>query len=393
MKEEIPDLPWYRPRLDYVAYAAWGLFAIIIAARVIFRRDEWNGVFTEFHRAALGWMDRRDIYTPGLEFRYPPISVLFLLPFSMLGEVAGSVLWRWVNVAVYLGGILWAFRVLFPSPMSRLAQAGILLLLIPLSVTSLNNAQVNGMVIGLLIAAAVALREKRYRLAALLATGPVALKVYPLVFAMVVGLLYPRRFVPWFLMFVGIAAVLPFAFAETEYVASQYIQLYDVVRMDQRTGDITRAYRDLRLVFAYAGTPLPDAVYKAIQVLAGAGIAAVAVLGRRRGWSVNRLLGTLLALVCCWMTLLGPATEKATYILLAPVLTWLLVEAGRDERHGAFRMLLGIYLAYLVPVVAGGDAIRSAPVRVALPLATIPLFGYVAWRAIRGLREPATTSA
>jgi len=381
-----PRLPWYRPRLDRLAYGLWITFALVIAARVIFRRDDWNGVFVEFHRAALGWLDRKDIYTKGLEFRYPPIAVLFIIPFSLLGEVFGSVLWRWLNVAVYVGSLLWAFRALFPSEMKPRAQGGILLLLIPLSITSLNNAQVNGMVIGLLIASAIALREGRYRLAALLATGPVAFKVYPIVFAMVVGLLHPRRFIPWFALFVAIAALVPFAFADAAYVSSQYGQLFDAIRFDDRTDDITRAYRDLRLLFAVTGASMSDLVYEGIQVLAGAGIAAIAVVGQRRGWSPDRLLGFVLALVCCWMTVLGPATEKATYILTAPVLAWLLIEAVRDKQRGRFRMLLVIYLLYLVPVFAGKAIYRSAPVRVALPLATIPLFAYIALRAIRDLR-------
>jgi len=392
MNEPLPQLPWYRPRLEYVAYLGWTWFALITAGRVLFRVDGWNGVYTEFHSAALGWANGYDIYLPGLEFRYPPIIAALLVPFSKLGEVWGSVLWRWMNMAIYLGSLVWAFRALFPTELGRLARASILLLLIPLSITSLNNAQVNGMLIGFLIGASIALREQRYRLAAFLAMGPVALKLYPVVFAMVAGLLYPRRFIAWFVMFVGLAAVLPFAFAETEYVANQYWQLYYAIVRDDRTGDITRAYRDLRLVFAHAGMPISDHAYQAIQVLAGAGIAAIAWIGQRRGWSRDRLLAYVLALVCCWMTLLGPATEKATYIFLAPVLAWLLVEAKREGWRSRFWMLLVIYLLYLIPVVIQGSAIRSAPVRVALPLATIPLFGYVVLRAIRDLRDPRTTT-
>jgi len=384
--EGTPQLPWYRPRLDYLAYALWILFALIIAARVIFRRDEWNGVYTEFHRAALGWLDRKDIYTPGLEFRYPPIAVLFIVPFSLLGEVPGSVLWRWLNVAVYVGSMLWAFRVMFPSEMKHRAQGGILLLLLPLSITSLNNAQVNGLVIGCLIACAVALREERFRLAAFLAMVPVAFKVYPVVFAMVVALVYPRRFVPWFLLFAVIAALLPYAFADPSYVSSQYRQLYDAVRLDDRTDDITRAYRDLRLIFALGGAPMSDRLYHVIQVLAGAGIAAVVFFGKRRAWSADRTWGYALALVCCWMTLLGPATEKATYILLAPILVWLMIEAVRDRERGRLWLLLAIYALYLLPVFTWRSAYRSAPVRIALPLATVPLLAYIALRAVRDLR-------
>ena len=37
-----------------------------------------------------------------------------------------------------------------------------------------------------------------------------------------------------------------------------------------------------------------------------------------------------LALGTCWMTLVGPATESCTYILLAPVLAWAVLSATRQ---------------------------------------------------------------
>jgi len=39
-----------------------------------------------------------------------------------------------------------------------------------------------------------------------------------------------------------------------------------------------------------------------------------------------------LDLGCCWMVLLGPATESCTYILLAPALAWSLLETARTPR-------------------------------------------------------------
>src|SRR5262249_57832635 len=45
-------------------------------------------------------------------------------------------------------------------------------------------------------------------------------------------------------------------------------------------------------------------------------------------------------LACCWMTLLGPATESCTYVLLAPGLAWWLLEARRERRARAAQGLL-----------------------------------------------------
>ena len=72
--------------------------------------------------------------------------------------------------------------------------------------------------------------------------------------------------------------------------------------------------------------PSPDA-FMAIQVLAGAALAAVCLFGRLKKWAEERVLVCLFTLGSCWMLLFGPATEDATYVMLAPALVFALVQA------------------------------------------------------------------
>ncbi|MHC4955282.1 MAG: hypothetical protein ACYTGZ_15620, partial [Planctomycetota bacterium] len=99
-------------------------------------------------------------------------------------------------------------------------------------------------------------------------------------------------------------------------------------------------------------------------------------------------------LTLCWMTVLGPATEKATYILTTPVLAWLLIDSVRTQRRGWTRVYIAIYALYVLPAAAGvsRSLIRSTPVRVALPVATLALFGILLARAIRAIRDPREAS-
>ncbi len=46
-----------------------------------------------------------------------------------------------------------------------------------------------------------------------------------------------------------------------------------------------------------------------------------------------------LGLTCCWMTVLGPATESNTYILVAPALAWVVLESFLSRRPRWFRAL------------------------------------------------------
>ncbi len=377
-----------KPPLQHVAYACWIAVAIGVTVSPLVHKGYWNGVFPDFRWAAIEWTEGGDTYLPDREYRFPPITTLLLVPFAYAGELVGGALWRWFNIAVYLGAVFWAFRVAFPKSMPRLARAGILLLLLAPSITSLNNAQANGLVIGMLIASAVALQQERYRLAAFLAAGPVGIKLYPIAFGMVAGVLRPRRFLPWFVLFVAACALVPFLAQHPDYVRRQYSMLFERLQHDDRTADVTMMYRDVRLVCAAVGIQIGDRAYMVMQVLAGAGIAGLCLLGKRAGWSANRLFGYALALVCCWMTVFGPTTEKATYIFTTPVLAWCLIDARVDLRWSAVRFYIVLYVAYIVPLVGGRAAIRSLPARVALPLATLVLFGALIRRAVRDLTRP-----
>jgi hypothetical protein len=62
------------------------------------------------------------------------------------------------------------------------------------------------------------------------------------------------------------------------------------------------------------------------------------------------VLGGLLAFVCIWMTLCGPATELQTYVLLAPAVVLTLVDAFLCPRPVWLR--IGLLVVYLLMVLA-----------------------------------------
>ncbi|HWG45609.1 MAG TPA: hypothetical protein VN688_22790, partial [Gemmataceae bacterium] len=71
--------------------------------------------------------------------------------------------------------------------------------------------------------------------------------------------------------------------------------------------------------------------YMGIQLLSAAGCAILCVAARLRGWPRREVLGAILMLGTCWMTLCGPATESCTYVLLAPALAWAVFSATSDR--------------------------------------------------------------
>jgi hypothetical protein len=69
-----------------------------------------------------------------------------------------------------------------------------------------------------------------------------------------------------------------------------------------------------------------------------------------RRWPKERLIAGILAFLCIWMTLCGPATELQTYILLAPAVVLTLADAVFGSR--ALWLRIGLLLVYLLMALA-----------------------------------------
>jgi hypothetical protein len=101
-------------------------------------------------------------------------------------------------------------------------------------------------------------------------------------------------------------------------------------------------------------------------------------------------LAELLALGTCWMLLCGPATESATYVLLAPTLAWAVLDACTRPRPAWVRGgLLGCYGALLLAAAAAwfpvGNQVHTLGVQ---PLAALVLFLILLVEGVRAVGKP-----
>jgi len=331
---------------EIAALWAWVVLALGISLRFVFGQDPaHNNVYLKvFAPAAQSFLAGRELYLsgdlPAGGFRYPPVCCTLLLPFAACGPVLGSILWRLCNFAVLLLSVRAADRAGFPFAMTSRERALFLVLLMVATTTSLNNGQANAMILGLLLLATTGVLAGRCAGPGAWISGSTALKVYPLAYGLVLAVLRPRL-IPWLLLFVAVAGLLPFALQSPGYVLDQYRALYETLRKEDRTGDLVNAYRDLRLLTDSAGLPMSELVFWSLQLLCGFGIVLVCGLLRRGGASLARVLDYALSLTMCWFMLLGPATEKATYALLGPTLAWPLLAAWR-ERHRCQLLAFGV---------------------------------------------------
>jgi hypothetical protein len=361
-----------------IAVTIWTtLFLVVIGIAIV--DPKGHTVYPIFATAGEAWIQGGSIYgdkraSHDLDyFRYsPPVAALFSIA-SPLSLRTGGVAWRVLNVLVFLGGLKWWFRTVLPTGLTRNHLGFLLILVLPLSAASLHNGQSNPLILGLILATTAAAAEGRWMLAAWAVMLATVFKIYPLSIGLLIAVAFPRPFAWKLALALVVAAIIPFLLQRPSYVANQYGEWFYYLRTDVRKHvSLDRSYRDLRFLFRTWGGRLDDTVYQALQLGSAAASAAACLAASLKGWPVRRQLNLALGLSSLWMTLLGPATESASYMLLAPSLAWGIVQAWIEHRRLALGVLVTAFLLCVADQLSlwfsGGAMIRHLG---ALPLAAI----------------------
>jgi hypothetical protein len=388
-------------RWERVALALWVAALIAVGARFAVAQHG-HSVYPIFVGAARHWLAGADLYQPCAEpYRYSPLVAVLLVPLSLLPDQLGEVLWRGLNVAIFLGALAWWCRAVLPRPLTGAQVALMFLLVLPLSIGNLHNGQSNTLVLGLILAAVAALAtpdesstgsRRRCALAGVCMALACLFKVYPIAVGLLLLAIHPRRFGRWLVPALAVGLLLPFLLQRPDYVAQQYAGwLHHMQANDRSVLPRELCYRDLQLLCRVCALPLSTLAYVEFQLLAAAAVAAVCVAARSLGCPQRPLLTLLTALSCCWMTVFGPATESATYILLAPTAAWAVLEAWLERRPLVVRGVLLAGYALLLAAQAANwlpDG-RSLQALGPQPLAALLLLGGVLAGSLRDLRRRA----
>ena len=312
--------------LTVIAVVAWAILLVVVCARAVHTPHK-NSVMTTYLAAGSHWLAGEDLYIGGRGFVYSPLTAAFFAPFATLPSGVANTLWRLLNAAAFLGGMALWLRAGFHG-IARRHDPVVFLLLLPLAIGNFNNGQVNPLVTGLLLTALTTADCGRFTLAAFCVAGATFLKIYPLAIGLLLVLLYPKKFAWRLLLALAVLAELSLLLQKPEYVLDQYRLWWATRAADNRlVYDANIAPRDLWLLCRLAHIPISQSAYMVVQLLTAAGVGAVCAYGRWRNWPRERLAVAALSLGCSWMLLCGPASESATYILLAPAVVLALVDA------------------------------------------------------------------
>jgi hypothetical protein len=224
----------------------WGVYVLailIVSARNLML--PWGDLFSDggfyshynnyiiFKQSFCHLIAQKDLYVHYPQeqydlFKYPPTFALLFAPFSVLPDVLGYPLWTAINLLLPVVAI---------HQLQGLSQRGKALFSIILlfeSVTSALNSQSNGLMLGLLMLAFVALQQQSYNKAILFIWLTAFIKLFGLLFFALI-LVFPTAMKKslWRIPVIfGLLFILPWPMLGWEGLVAQYESMFNLLAHD-----------------------------------------------------------------------------------------------------------------------------------------------------------------
>ena len=334
------------PTLFLATLLLWFLSVIVVCLRT-YAHPGWHSVFPTYRDAGAGWIHQAQLYgAPGV-FLYSPLVAALFSPFALVSQNVGEVLWR-LLLGVALPLALWFnARTLFDF--SKKEFAWLFLLILPLTLSSLNNGQANIIIIVLFLVAAGTASQARWIISAFCAGFAVYWKIYPIAFALLLAVVFPKKLIFRILLTLIGLFVVSLLFQKPSYVLQQYGDwLVNLASDRRRAHEYYGKWRDFYLLLRLLGIPLSIVWWQVVERIAGVIAAAICFVETIRRWPRATLLFGAMSLAIVWILLFGPATEAATYVLIAVPSAYLLIAAWSDASQQSLQITSTItYLGFV----------------------------------------------
>lgn len=303
-------------RYEWAAWLLWIIPVIVVGCLVALNRypDGTNQIYGD---ACSDWWARRDIYTGRQGMNYLPQFTLIFSPFYALGMPFGGILWRVISVL----GLAWSLRrliaIVSPHPRSLDFFLGSLLAM-PVCLGAVKFAQANVPFAAITTLAVVLLMEQRWKSAGVALVAAIAMKPLGLVLVLLAMCNYRRVILP--VLVSGLLMLLvPFAFAPSEYVLTQYAGFIDNMRHCSQAA-VEHRFANLNSIFEKLSINLSLPMQSAMNLLAAFGTLVLWLFAARRLAEPERGL-LLLSLATVYLMLFNPMNESNSFVIIAPVMT------------------------------------------------------------------------
>ena len=360
--------------------ALWLGLALAVALRTVVR-PESHTIFPLLSAASAHWWHDQPLYVdyrPLDYFRYPPVFAVAFTPLALLGLTLGGIVWTWLGMLVYALG-LWRFlRDVAPGKWTPGRRALFFALGAIGGLRGFWNAQSNALAIGLVLLGVSAWVRRRWWPCAWLLAAAVALKFTPLTIALLLCALCPRPLAPRLGLALLVFFALPFLTRSPGVVAWHYSEWVEHLAGSSR--DRWPGFRDAWTVcqvvsrqaaelsgIPWLREPVDSPVYKAVQLLTALAVLLWCLHQGRRCGDRGTLATLTLAMGTAWLMLFGPAAEFATYVFLAPALSWAAVQ-GFSWKPGRALLAPSLVLIFVL-----GWGVLTEPFLDAVPWLLLPL--------------------
>ncbi len=313
------------------AYIGWSVLTIIMLAMIISGNS--RSFDPGYRRAALNWLVGRDLYdgTGVGGFVYFPQAAMLFIPFALLPQTLGEVLWRILNIGAFAFGVQKFSR--FAGEKYKVDLFPLMsLVTIPFAWESARNGQSTIIMTGMMLLSVVDMGRSRWWRATLWLSLGIAFKPLIIVFVLLATALY--RPMTWRLLLgLAVVALSPLIIHSPDYVLKQYAACLHNMRMAARVGVVivgswTTPFNILRLL----NINVPEYVQTVIRIIAAIATLALGFCARLR-FNPNRSIVLIFSLAIMYLILFSPRTENNTYVMLGPVIAFFISNAILVERR------------------------------------------------------------
>lgn len=341
-------------RLLLATLLFWFICVAIVSVRVYLHPGS-HSVFTTYRAAGGAWLHQEEIYnrTAGT-FLYSPLIAAIYSPFALVSQNTAEVIWR-LLLGLALPLALW-FNARELFVFSEKEFAWLFVLVLPLTLSSLNNGQANLILIVLFLSATGAASQGCWFTCAFCASFAVYWKIYPVALAPLLAVIFPKKLAARIFLMFFVLFVVSLLLQKPSYVLHEYRSWFVNLASDtRRAQEYYGKWRDFYLLLRLTGIPISTMWWNIAQATAAIIAAGICLLGTiRRQPRVTLLFGAM-SLAIAWILLFGPATEAATYVLIAAPSAYLLIFGWSEASQPALRTTSTItYLGVL-----GADILNS----------------------------------
>lgn len=328
--------PWL-----FTKWFPWVLFGALAFIASVHRLILGEGSFNNYTIFAFSWqhlLDNVNLYAQSPDhydlFKYSPTFAFFMAPFAMLPRCLGLILWNFLNMLLPV----WAVNKLNVTQ----KQKNLILFIVMIELlSSVQNSQSNGIMLGLIIGAFAMFEKGKVIPAMLLICLGFYIKIFAAV-AAVLLLFYPQKIksIASGAAFVVLLGVLPLVVISWNELTWQYANWLTLLGNDPAHA---QNFSIMTLFERTIGVHASDLFYLVPGI-----ILLLAPLARIKHWSDHSFRLLYLCSILIWVVIFNHKAESPTYcIALGGIATWFIM--GEKTSSRKIVMLLAFLLVALSP--------------------------------------------